>query len=95
MLADTAGAETVFKIIQDRKIVDTAYFIGKGKAEEIAELIELNDIRLIIFDDDLTQTQVRNLEKLFDKKILDRSRLILDIFASHAKTNFSENNLIV
>ncbi|KAB2846443.1 MAG: GTPase HflX [Melioribacteraceae bacterium] len=87
MLADTAGAETVFKIIQDRKRVDSAYFIGKGKAEEIAELIELNDIKLVIFDDDLTQTQARNLEKLFERKILDRSGLILDIFASHAKTN--------
>lgn len=87
MLADTAGADTVFKIIQDRKRVDSAFFIGKGKAEEIAELIELNDIKLIIFDDDLTQTQARNLEKLFDRKILDRSGLILDIFASHAKTN--------
>lgn len=87
MLADTAGADTVFKIIQDRKRVDSAFFIGKGKAEEIAELIELNDIKLVIFDEDLTQTQVRNLEKLFERKILDRSGLILDIFASHAKTN--------
>lgn len=86
MLTDTAGADTVFKILQDRNHPDPAFFIGKGKAEEIAQLIELNDIQLVIFDDDLDPTQVRNLEKLFERKVLDRSGLILDIFASHAKT---------
>ena len=86
MLADTAGAETVFKFIQEKDKIDPAYFIGKGKAFEIAELVELNDIDLIIFDDDLNPTQVRNLERLFNRKIIDRSGLILDIFASHAKT---------
>ena len=86
MLTETAGAETIFKIVQDRKRIDPAFFIGKGKAEEIAELIELNNINLVIFDDDLNPTQVRNLERLMDKKILDRAGLILDIFASHAKT---------
>lgn len=86
MLADTAGANTIFKIMQDRSRPDSAFYIGKGKAEEIAELAELNKINLIIFDDDLTATQVRNLEKMFEKKIIDRSGLILDIFASHART---------
>lgn len=86
MLADTAGANTVFKIMQERAKPDSAFFIGKGKAEEIAELADLNNINLIIFDDDLTATQVRNLEKMFEKKIIDRSGLILDIFASHART---------
>lgn len=86
LLTDTAGAETVIKIIQDRSRIDPAYFIGKGKAEEIAELVNLNDVSLVIFDDDLNPTQVRNLEKLIEKKIVDRSGLILDIFASHAKT---------
>jgi len=86
LLTDTAGAETVFKIMQDRHRPDSAYFVGKGKAEEVAQLIELNDIQLVIFDDDLNPTQARNLEKLFERKILDRSGLILDIFASHAKT---------
>lgn len=87
MLANTAGAETILKIIQDRDRFDSAFFIGKGKAEEIAELAELNEVTIIIFDEDLNPTQVRNLEKLINKKILDRSGLILDIFASHAKTN--------
>lgn len=86
MLADTAGANTIFKIMQDKSKPDSAFYIGKGKAEEIAELAELNKINLIIFDDDLTATQVRNLEKMFEKKIIDRSGLILDIFASHART---------
>lgn len=86
-LTDTAGAETVFKIVQDRDRIDSAYYIGRGKAEEISQLVELNDIDLIIFDDDLSPTQARNLEKLMNKKVLDRSGLILDIFASHAKTN--------
>lgn len=86
LLTDTAGAETVFKIMQDRHRSDPAYFIGKGKAEEVAQLVELNNIQLVIFDDDLNPTQTRNLEKLFERKILDRSGLILDIFASHAQT---------
>ncbi len=86
-LALTAGAETVMKLIQDRPAMDSAYYIGKGKAEELAFLVEQNDIDLVIFDDDLNPVQLRNLEKLVDKKIIDRSGLILDIFASRAKTN--------
>lgn len=86
MLADTAGAETIIKIVQERQAFDPAYCIGKGKVEEIKELADLNDVNLIIFDDDLTPTQVRNLERLIEKKIIDRSGLILDIFAAHAKS---------
>jgi len=86
MLAKTAGAETILKVIQERFSFDSAFCIGKGKAEEVAELAELNEINLIIFDEDLNSTQVRNLEKLINKKIIDRSGLILDIFAAHAKT---------
>lgn len=85
-LADTAGAEIIFRVIQEKRSVDPAYFIGKGKAQEIAGLADLNEVSAVIFDDDLNPTQVRNLEKLIDKKIIDRSGLILDIFASHAKT---------
>ncbi|MEP0861748.1 MAG: GTPase HflX [Ignavibacterium sp.] len=85
-LASTAGAETIFKIIQSKKGIDPAFYIGKGKAEELAQLIELNEINIVIFDDDLTPVQVRNLEKLFNRKVIDRSGLILDIFASRAKT---------
>ena len=85
-LANTAGAETIFKIIQSKARMDSAYYIGKGKAEELAQLIELNDINIIIFDDDLTPVQVRNLSDLFKRKVIDRSGLILDIFAQHAST---------
>ncbi len=85
-LAVTAGAETIIKLIQDRYSMDPAFYIGKGKAEELAQLAELNNIDLVIFDDDLSPVQVRNLEKLVNKKIVDRSGLILDIFASRAKT---------
>ncbi|MDZ7622888.1 MAG: GTPase HflX [Ignavibacteriaceae bacterium] len=85
-LADTAGADSIFKIIQSKTSIDPAFYIGKGKAEELAQLVELNDIDLVISDDDLTPVQVRNLEKLFNRKIIDRSGLILDIFALRAKT---------
>lgn len=93
MLTETAGAEAVFKVLQDRDRPDVATYVGKGKAEEILQLVEMNDIDLIIFDDDLTPTQVRNLEKLMDKKILDRSGLILDIFAAHAQTMESKTQV--
>ncbi len=93
MLASTAGAKTEYKIVQEKMRIDPAFYIGKGKAEEIAELVELNEISLLIFDDDLTATQVRNLENLINKKIVDRSGLILDIFASHAKTKQSKTQV--
>ncbi len=87
MLTNTAGGEVIEKIVQERVKPDSAYFIGKGKAEEIAMLAEMNDTPLIIFDDDLTPSQVRNLEKVINKKIIDRTGLILDIFAKHARTS--------
>jgi GTP-binding protein HflX len=85
-LALTAGAETKIKIIQDRPTPDPAYYIGKGKADELTILAEDNNVDIIIFDDDLSPVQLRNLERLVDKKIVDRSGLILHIFASRAKT---------
>jgi GTP-binding protein HflX len=87
LLADTAGADVLYKIIQDRDRIDPAYFIGKGKVEEIGRIVDENDINLVIFDDDLSSVQVRNLERAVNAKILDRSGLILDIFASRARTN--------
>lgn len=85
-LADTAGAQTIFKIIQSKARMDSAYYVGRGKAEELAQLVELNDINIVIFDDDLTPVQVRNLSDLFNRKVIDRSGLILDIFALRAKS---------
>lgn len=85
-LSQTAGAETIFKVVQTKRGIDPAYYIGKGKAEELAQIIENNNIDIVISDDDLSPVQVRNLEKLFNRKVIDRSGLILDIFASRAKT---------
>jgi len=87
LLAESAGATVVHQILQQRQHIDSAYFIGKGKAEEISWLVEEKDIDLVLFDDDLSAVQVRNLEGLIKCKILDRSGLILDIFASRARTS--------
>jgi GTP-binding protein HflX len=86
LLADTAGAEVIDKIIQEKDKIDPAYFIGRGKAEMISNAAQDSNADLLIFDDDLSPAQVRNLERLSGKKILDRSGLILDIFARRAKT---------
>lgn len=85
-LADTAGAEVVNKVIQYRDRPDATYFIGKGKAEEIALLKEASDASSVIFDMDLSPAQTRNLEEVIKGKVIDRTRLILDIFAQHART---------
>ena len=63
-LASTAGAETILKVVQERSSPDKVFYVGKGKAEEIKQLIELNEIDLLIFDDDLSPVQLRNLEKM-------------------------------
>lgn len=85
-LAQTAGAEVVGRLVQERRKVDPAYFIGKGKAEQLAELAKKLRADLVIFDDELSPAQVRNLEALMEAKVMDRSGLILDIFARRAKT---------
>ncbi|MBI5216252.1 MAG: GTPase HflX [Ignavibacteriae bacterium] len=85
-LADTAGVEVVHKITQERDGIQPATYLGKGKINEIAQLVEQEKIESVIFDDDLSAMQVRNLEKVMKCKIIDRSGLILDIFASRAKT---------
>ncbi|KAB2921516.1 MAG: GTPase HflX [Bacteroidetes bacterium] len=87
MLADTAGADVVHTVLQSKDRFDAAYYIGKGKVEQLTQLAEEEQISLIIFDDDLSPAQVRNLEKMTNRKIVDRSGLILDIFASRARTN--------
>ncbi len=87
LLADTAGADVVARMSQDRDRIDSATFIGKGKVEEIHKMIVEQMIPLVIFDDDLSAVQVRNLERILECKVLDRSGLILDIFVSRAKSN--------
>ena len=85
-LAETAGAEVVSKVYQERVRPDRSTMIGKGKVAEVKEMIEQDDIQSVIFDDDLTPMHVRNLEKEWNVKVLDRSGVILDIFASRARS---------
>ncbi|MDH4069351.1 MAG: GTPase HflX [Ignavibacteria bacterium] len=86
-LVDTAGAEVIHRIVQNRATIDPAFFIGRGKAEELLWLAKERDIQLFVFDDDLSPVQLRNLEQLIGRKIIDRSGIILDIFASRARTS--------
>lgn len=85
-LADTAGATVVYKVLQKRPVKDSAYFIGRGKAEEISLIRQALNANLIIFDDELSGAQVRNIEGLAGTKVIDRTTLILDIFAQRARS---------
>ncbi|MGC9261187.1 MAG: GTPase HflX [Phycisphaerae bacterium] len=85
-LATTAGAEVVERIIQQRHSIDPGTYIGRGKAEEIGRLVQAHAADVVIFDNDMSPNQLRNLEKLCACKILDRSELILDIFGTRART---------
>jgi GTP-binding protein HflX len=85
-LADTAGAVVVGRMEQRRQSPDVRTLIGKGKAEQINDMAEALDANLIIFDNDLSAPQGRNLEKLIGARIIDRTELILDIFVRHART---------
>ena len=85
-LADTAGAVTVKKFLQRCDSPNPRTFVGKGKLEEIARFVEDNEVGLVIFDDDLSTKQISNVEKELKVKILDRTSLILDIFAKRAQT---------
>jgi GTP-binding protein HflX len=85
-LAGTAGAEVAGKFIQKRNKIDNAYYIGSGKAHELSLLRQAYNIDTIIFDDELSGPQVRNLEETTGARIIDRTALILDIFAQRAQT---------
>lgn len=85
-LADTAGAVTVRRFTQKMDMPNSRTFVGKGKLEEIKNYVEQNEIGMVIFDDDLSIKQVSNIEKELQVKILDRTSLILDIFAKRAQT---------
>lgn len=86
-LADTAGATVIKKFIQKRPKPDPAFFIGKGKVQELALYAQQENIDLCIFDDELSPAQQRNIESVMGIRILDRTALILDIFAQRARTN--------
>ena len=86
-LSRTAGATVVGALTQKRQKPDAAFFLGKGKAEEVGKLVEANDANVIITDNNLSPAHVRNLEKITGTKVVDRTELILDIFATRAKTS--------
>lgn len=85
-LAASAGAEIAARLIQSRIVPEAATLVGQGKVEEIASLAHAGAVDTVIFDHDLTPTQQRNLEKAIGAKVIDRTQLILDIFASRART---------
>lgn len=85
-LATTAGASIVAEVTQKRHHVEPGTYIGTGKVQELADLVKSSDADVIIFDNDLSPAQVRNLEKATSVKVLDRSELILDIFATRARS---------
>ncbi len=82
----TAGARVVKKVLQKRQGIDSAYYIGKGKLEELSLIRQALDIDLIVFDDELSGAQLRNIEEILGIKVIDRTTLILDIFAQRARS---------
>jgi GTP-binding protein HflX len=86
LLTDTAGADPVESVLQRRDTPDPATYIGSGKAQELRALADALDADVVVFDDELTPAQQRNLEKLFGRDVVDRVALILDIFAQHASS---------
>jgi GTP-binding protein HflX len=85
-LAETAGAVTLKRFTQKLQHPDSRTFVGKGKLEEISNYVKGKDVGIVIFDDELTGAQINNIEKAVNVKVIDRSDLILDIFARRAKT---------
>ncbi len=85
-LTETAGAVPVKRFVQKLETPNSRTFVGTGKINEISNFVEEKEITLVIFDDELTPTQLRNIEKLFNARVLDRTNLILDIFAQRART---------
>jgi GTP-binding protein HflX len=92
-LAETAGAEPVKRIIQKLKMPDPKTFIGSGKISETAAFVAENKIDIAIFDDELSASQIRNIENILGCRILDRTNLILDIFASRARTSHARTQV--
>jgi GTPase len=92
-LADTAGAIPVRRFVQRIDSPNARTFIGEGKVSEIKQFIDDKDINLVLFDDELSPTQQRNIEKEFGVKVLDRTNLILEIFAHRAKTAYAKTQV--
>jgi GTP-binding protein HflX len=86
LLLDTAGADVELRLYQERARPDVSTALGKGKVEELAGLVEESGVQLVVFDDELTPTQLKNLEEALKVKVLDRTGVILDIFAARAQS---------
>lgn len=92
-LAQTAGAEVVKKFFQRLNVPNSVTFVGPGKLDEISNYAKVHEIDTIIFDDELTPSQLRNIEKIVECKVLDRTNLILDIFAARAQTAYAKTQV--
>src|SRR5271154_7359509 len=86
LLVDTAGADEAARVIQHRDALDPATYIGSGKARELHDLCERVDADTVVFDDELSPAQQRNLEKILGRTAIDRTAVILDIFAQNARS---------
>ncbi len=86
-LVETAGAEVVGRITQNRPTPDPATYIGQGKVESVKQLVDASDSDVVVFDNDLSPAQIRNLEETLGVKVLDRTEIILDIFSARAQTH--------
>ena len=92
-LTITAGGKVLKRFVQQMNMPNPKTFIGSGKISEIKEYIEANDINTVIFDDELSPTQERNISKIFNCKVIDRTNLILDIFAQRATTSYAKTQV--
>ena len=92
-LVEAAGGAVVAQLMQDRKAPDPAVYLGKGKAEEIGALLKQHNATLVVVDDEISGAQARNLEKICGGKVIDRSALILDIFARRARSRESRTQV--
>jgi len=92
-LADTAGADTLHIFTQKLSRPDTRTFLGSGKMEEIKGYVDAENIDLVVFDDELTPSQLKNIEALLEVKVMDRTNLILDIFATRAQTSYARTQV--
>jgi len=86
-LAETAGAEVVGRLTQRREVPDVTTYLGKGKLEQLERMVKATDASVVIFDNDLSPAQIRNLEQALEVKVLDRTEVILDIFSTRAQTH--------
>ena len=92
-LVDTAGGIAVKRFVQKLERPDSRTFVGSGKLAEIKEYIEAENVNIAVFDDELSPSQIRNIERELNCKILDRTNLILDIFASRARTSHAKTQV--